>query len=362
MRRFDGVTATRAHAASAPEDGSPTGRPAFGDARLHIVTGKGGTGKTTVAAALALALAGSGRRVLLCEIEGRQGIASVFDVAPLPYVERRIAIGTDGGEIWALAIDAEAALLEYLDMFYHLGRAGKALDKFGVTDFATTIAPGLRDVLLIGKVYEATRRRADGRSDGRSGDRAAGGRSTYDAVVLDAPPTGRIGRFLNVNTEVAGIAKVGPVRNQAVSIMRLLTSDQCQVHFVTTLEEMPVQETLDGIAEVSRIGLPVGMVVVNMHRQPVLAAVELRAAAAGTLDLDRVSASMAKAGLTADEAMLAGLAEQAAEHAARVDLESAQRKRLVAAKTPVLTLPLLAEGVDLGALYDFADHLRAEEE
>src|SRR6478735_9301345 len=123
--------------------------------RLHVVTGKGGTGKTTVAAALALALADRGRRALLCEVEGRQGIASVFDVPPLPYAERRIATGPAGGEIWAISIDAEAALLEYLSMFYHLGRAGKALDRFGVIDFATTIAPGVRDVLLIGKVYEA---------------------------------------------------------------------------------------------------------------------------------------------------------------------------------------------------------------
>jgi len=74
--------------------------------------------------------------------------------------------------------------------------------------------------------------------------------------VLDAPPTGRIGRFLNVNTEVAGIAKVGPVRNHATSIMRLLKSDQTKVHFVTTLEEMPVQESLDGVAVagVRRVG------------------------------------------------------------------------------------------------------------
>ena len=63
-----------------------------GGTRLHVVTGKGGTGKTTVAAALALALACGGRRVLLCEVEGRQGIASVFDVAPLPYGERQIAV------------------------------------------------------------------------------------------------------------------------------------------------------------------------------------------------------------------------------------------------------------------------------
>ena len=64
--------------------------------RLHVVTGKGGTGKTTVAAALALALAGSGRKVLLIEVEGRQGIARLFDSPPLPYAERKIAIGQGG--------------------------------------------------------------------------------------------------------------------------------------------------------------------------------------------------------------------------------------------------------------------------
>ncbi len=322
------------------------------DARLHVVTGKGGTGKTTVAAALALALGAGGRRVLLCEVEGRQGIASVFDVAPLPYVERRIAIGPEGGEIWALAIDAEAALLEYLEMFYHLGRAGKALDRFGVTDFATTIAPGLRDVLLIGKVYEATHRAAHGRS--------ASGRSSYDAVVLDAPPTGRISRFLNVNTEVVGIAKVGPVRNQAESIMRLLKSDESRVHFVTSLEEMPVQETLDGVAEMRRIGLPVGTIFVNMQRDPMLDPADLTAAATASIDSEHVAASLEKAGITAGDAVLAGLLEEAAGHADRVELEAAQRQELEQAGVPLMGLPLLAEGVDLGALYDLADRLRAD--
>src|SRR3954452_18777341 len=88
--------------------------------RLHIVTGKGGTGKTTAAAALALALAEGGGRVLLVEVEGRQGIAQLFDTAPLPYEERSIAIAPGGGEVFALAIDPEQALLEYLDMFYKL--------------------------------------------------------------------------------------------------------------------------------------------------------------------------------------------------------------------------------------------------
>jgi anion-transporting ArsA/GET3 family ATPase len=322
------------------------------DSRLHIVTGKGGTGKTTVAASLALALADRGKRVLLCEVEDRQGIASVFDVPPLPYQERRIATGSTGGEVWAIAIDAEAALLEYLALFYHLGRAGKALDRFGVIDFATTIAPGVRDVLLIGKVYEATRRRVDGRG--------GSGRLVYDAVVLDAPPTGRIGRFLNVNTELVGIAKVGPIRNQAASIMQLIKSRQSSVHFVTSLEEMSVQETIDGIAELQRLQISVGAVLVNMQREPVLEPEDLKAAAEGEIDRDRVSASLTKAGVAADDALLSSLIEEAAAHAERVTLEQSERARLDECGRATLTLPYLSEGVDVGALYDFADLLRSE--
>ena len=138
--------------------------------RLHVVTGKGGTGKTTVAAALALALAHGGRKVLLIETEGRQGIAQLFDRPPLPYGERKIAIGPGeqddgrdpGGDVYALAIDPEGALLDYLHMFYSMRTAGVALTKLGLVDFATTIAPGLSDVLVTGKATEATRRRPAG--------------------------------------------------------------------------------------------------------------------------------------------------------------------------------------------------------
>src|SRR6478609_11714681 len=182
-----------------------TSAPDWSRVRLHVVTGKGGTGKSTVAAALALGLASQSKNVLLCEVEGRQGIARMFDVDPLPYEERRIASGLrlNGrapGVVHALHIDPESALLEYLAMYYKLGRAGRALDRFGVIEFATTIAPGVRDVLLTGKVFEAVQRNSRNR-----------GAQRYDAVVLDAPPTGRISQFLNVSGELAGLAKVGPI-------------------------------------------------------------------------------------------------------------------------------------------------------
>jgi anion-transporting ArsA/GET3 family ATPase len=95
--------------------------------RLHVVTGKGGTGKTTVSAALALALARAGRRVLLIEVEGRQGIARLFDCPPLPYAERKVALGLgasggEGGDVYALAVEPEGALLDYLEMFYNMRR------------------------------------------------------------------------------------------------------------------------------------------------------------------------------------------------------------------------------------------------
>ena len=309
-----------------------------------MVTGKGGTGKTSVAAALSLHLAAGGQNVLLIEVEGRQGIAQLFDVPQLPYEERKVALARGGGDVFALAIDPEDALYEYLDMYYHLGRAGKALRKVGVVEFATTVAPGVRDVLLTGKAYEACRRR-----DGK--------KYTYDAVVIDAPPTGRIGRFLNVNAEVAGLAKVGPIRRQADSIMGLLRSPRTAVHVVTLLEEMPVQETADAVAELRGLDIPVGTVVVNQTRHPALNAAQLRGALQRDLDAGEVSDGLKAAGLATHEGLLDALMHEAAGHAERVQLEANQRRLVDAIGQPVVSLPWLADGVDLAGLYELSDLL-----
>jgi anion-transporting ArsA/GET3 family ATPase len=320
--------------------------------RLQVVSGKGGTGKTTVAAALALALATEGKRALLVEVEGRQGIAQLFETEALPYGERKIAVAPGGGEVYALAIDPELALLDYLQMFYKLGSAGRALKKLGAIDFATTIAPGLRDVLLTGKACEAVRRK----------DKS--GRFAYDYVVMDAPPTGRITRFLNVNDEVAGLAKIGPIHNQAQAVMRVLKSKETAVHLVTLLEEMPVQETADGISELRAAKLPVGRIIMNMVRPTLLddADLELTAAAPRTAIAKSLSAAglggARRGGLA--ERLVDPLLEEAAEYAARHTLEREQRAVLTEQGLPLHELPLLAEGMDLAGLYQLAKELRQQ--
>lgn len=308
------------------------------DVVLHVISGKGGTGKTTVAAALALALAKDGRQVMLMEVEGRQGLAQIFDVPPLPYEPRRLAVTPGGGEVWGLAVDPEEALLEYLELFYNLRRAGSVLRRMGAMEFVTTIAPGLRDVLLTGKAVELVRRQDKQHA------------TAYDSIVMDAPPTGRITRFLNVNTEIAGVAKVGPIRNQADSVMNVLRSPRTAVHLTTLLEEMPVQETIDGVAELEDAALPVGGIVVNMTRPPALSA-------AGTgLARDRIADGVAAAGFSsgAGAAIIEALLAEAGDHEARVAMEAVERSRIEAIGRPVYDLPYLSGGIDLAALYELA--------
>jgi anion-transporting ArsA/GET3 family ATPase len=305
-------------------------------ARLHVVTGKGGTGKTTVAGALALALAADSRRVLLIEVEGRQGLAQLFDCPPLPYAERKIAVAPGGGEVRALAVDVEEALLDYLAMFYRLGAAGRALKRLGAIDFATTIAPGMRDVLLTGKVKESVTRTVDGHR-------------VYDAVVLDAPPAGRIGRFLNVTAETAKLARVGPIKSQSEGVAAVLRSPLTAVHVVTLLEEMPVQETADALAELTRLGMPVGTVIVNATRPPLLAGARVTQA-----ELRR---GLAAAGLPTDRATVAGLAAEGSAYQTRLDLECRLRDELTELGRPLLDLPLLTDGVELSGLYALAEAL-----
>lgn len=307
---------------------------------LHIVTGKGGSGKTTIAAALGLALAQGGRRVLVCEVEGRGALATLFGQQDAEGpVEQRLFRLPDGGELNGLSVDARDALEEYLATFYKLGLAGRALDRFGVFDFATSIAPGLRDVLLTGKVYEAVRRRIKNRPN------------SYDAVVLDAPPTGRIVPFLNVHEAVADLAKVGPIHGQADSILELLRSEHTCVHLVSLLQEMPVTETLEAVAELAPTGIRVASIIANQVAPAPLSADDFAVLDAGDWSLDIPAlASAPTAALTADfaDAVLGLRAEQDCY------------EQLLAPDLPLAEIPADPDGIDESALLEIAQLLRAQ--
>jgi anion-transporting ArsA/GET3 family ATPase len=333
--------------ATTPNDGMNVGWPSrLSKARLHFVTGKGGTGKSTVAAALALTLAAGGRKVLLVEVEGRQGIAQLFDVPPLPYEEVKIATAERGGQVNALAIDTEAAFLEYIDMFYNLGIAGRAMKRIGAIEFATTIAPGLRDVLLTGKIKESVVRTNKGAKQ-----------PVYDAIVVDSPPTGRISRFLDVTKAVADLAKGGPVHSQSEGVVKLLHSEQTAIHLVTLLEALPIQETVEAIEDLESLGLPIGSVIVNRNIPPFLPAGDLAKAAEGDIDADTVRAGLTQVGITLDDTDFAGLLTESIEHATRIQARAESAEQLVEIKVPRLELPAINDGIDLGSLYELAESL-----
>jgi len=223
-----------------------------------------------------------------------------------------------------------------------------------VVDFVTTIAPGLRDILLTGKAAEATRRRV-------------AGRPVYQAVVMDAPPTGRIARFLNIATEVSGLAKVGPIRGHADTVQGVIRSPQTAVHFVTVLEEMPVQETLDGVAELRGLaqgGLQLGGIMINMVRPVELTDDQLAAAVAGRLDVHDLALGLKAAGIedsSGSAGNLAGsLAAELTEHARGALAQREQRALLAKAGRPCYELPLITDGMDLAGLYRLASALREQ--
>lgn len=327
-----------AEATGQPRPRWMTPPPATGPAHtLHIVTGKGGTGKSTIAGALACALAGSDRRVLLCEVEGREQIFELFGVDTRKNAdEGRILTTPAGGTIHALAMDPQRALLEYLETYYHLGLAGRALERFGVIDFATSVAPGLQDLLLLGKVYEVARRLIKNRP------------YAYDAVVLDAPPTGRIAKFLNVGEAVSDLAKVGPIRGQADSINAVLHSEHTSVHLVSLLEDMPVTETAEAARDLRAIDISLGTVIANRIIPPLLDPDGLRSAAGGRLPV-RVP------GLPDSEND--ALASEFAGDAQRMLDEDEQRSRLAELGLPIAEIGDDPAGIDTSAIFSIADSL-----
>jgi anion-transporting ArsA/GET3 family ATPase len=309
-------------------DGSLMPLDVLDRAQLLVVTGKGGTGKTTVAAALALAAADRGRRTLVVEVEGRQGLATPFGRRSLGYQETRLTDGVNG-----LAVDPEESLREYLGR-YGFAPLARLLSWARLTNFVTAAAPGLGDILLVGKVWEAVTRRS-------------GPRRVYDLVVLDAPPTGRVIPFLRTPETVAELARVGPIRHQADRVKELLDNPERTAMVLTCLpEELPVTETIEAAVALRAAELPLGAVVANQVTADRLAsrASRLPSLAREPSPLIEVAA---RAGAKLDEAAVGTLIEEARDRQRQITRERRLLKELRAKledDLPVVELPLLTGG------------------
>ncbi len=251
----------------------------FTTSRVVIVAGKGGVGKTTVTAALARAAADEGLTPLVVELEGKSGLAATYGREPLDYTEQVLApadpdAGT--GEIRARTLTPDDALIEYLKES-GLKRLSKRLVSSGVVDMVATAIPGIRDIVVLGKVKQIER------------EMAAGADGVPDVVLIDAPAAGHAISFLRSAQGLIDAVRVGPIRGQAVEVQKMLSDpSRTQVVLVTLPEETPVNELVETAFSLEdEIGVSLGPVVVNGLYPPLdgLGADPAAAAEAAGVDL-----------------------------------------------------------------------------
>ena len=288
--------------------------------RVVIVAGKGGVGKTTVAAALATLAAQRGMRTLLVEVEGKGGLAGLFGQPPLDYAEAVLSPATaTAAEVRGRTLTPDDALFEYLEA-HGLRRLSRRLVAAGAMDVVATAVPGIKDILVLGKIKQLER----------------GG--TTDLIVLDAPAAGHAITFLTAARAMLDAVRVGPVNTQARDVLELLADPtRCSVVLVTLPEETPVNELVETAFMLEdRVGVNLGPVVVNAC-YPALAGIGTDPEAAARAEDTTLRPGEAEA-----------LRAAAAFRRARTDLQAAQISRLAdRLPLPQLHLPFLFRS-DLG--------------
>ena len=212
------------------------------DRRLVFVTGKGGVGKTTVAAALALLGAQRGKRTLACEVDAKGNLAEVFESAPLRFDARQVQPGLS-----AMAMNTEDSLKEYLTLQLRMPLLARIGPLARIFDYVATAAPGVREVLTVGKLLYEVRER------------------NYDLVVVDASATGHIVGQLTAPQAINELVQVGLIRQQTDWMVDLLAdAETTGLCIVSTPEEMPVNETIELAARVkAETSVELAAVVVN---------------------------------------------------------------------------------------------------
>ena len=289
------------------------------DKRLLFVAGKGGVGRTTVAASLGLLAARRGKRTIVVEVAGQERVSRSFRSAGAGYTETELA-----PNLYGISIDPDRALEEFLVDQIGSRRLAGLLMHNRIFEYLAAATPGLRELVTIGKVWELAllerRRRGD---------------SPYDLVVLDAPPTGQGLGMLHTPQTFADVARVGPIRRKALLIDGFLRDpSQTGVVAVALPEEMPVNETLELRARLrEQMGYDTGLVVMN------------------ALLPERFNGEEAEAiesvnGGAGDPTVAAALRMALSEHR-RCRAQRSQLRRLRRSGDGVVTLPFLFD-TDLG--------------
>jgi len=283
------------------------------DKRLVLVTGKGGVGRTTVAAALGLAAARRGKRTVVCEVAEQGRLAGIFGTSAAGHSEVELA-----PNLFALSVDPERAKEEWLRYQLKSRTLAGVLGGSRLFQYLTAAAPGLSELVTIGKVWDLAQL-----------ERRTGG-SVFDLAIVDAPATGHGLAMLTAPRTFASVARFGPVGRQAETIDRFLRDQASTGVLVTALpEEMPVNETIEFERSLrEELGMGVDRIVVNAVHPTRFNADEAR-----RLEAVEGGSSAARA------AVAAALSEHS-----RARTEHAQVRRLRrAAAAPVATLPRVFE-------------------
>jgi anion-transporting ArsA/GET3 family ATPase len=202
--------------------------PELLDKRLVIVTGKGGVGKSTVALALGLAAAGTGKRTIVCEVSSQEQASRVFRRAEVGFHEVEMA-----ENLWAISIDPDEAMREYVLLQLRVRAMRDLLFRSRIFTYLAAATPGLRELVTIGKIWEVAQP-----------DRKVKKGRKYDLVIVDAPATGHGVGFLQTPRTFANIARVGPIKSQAEALESFIVNHRkTGVAIVALPEEMPVNET-----------------------------------------------------------------------------------------------------------------------